>query len=236
MAEAIHFTSAGNINQVFKTCPTKSPKLQTSRFCAAAFKKNDFSLITKRSCKRPPPLITISTSDGRWHTNWNCEYFVSLRDLQLQDLVEAEDKNANVSINLTIQKHASFGLSVDGRIISSFTRICSNCSSPYCREIDTSFNVWVLLSSRDNNKRHNNNFELPEIGGDDPSVIYVKPGYKAELDSLVQDTIRLATLVKDTCSESCEKSEPKIQYIGAQNSASVDKRWGRLLELRDANL
>ncbi|KAJ0096173.1 hypothetical protein Patl1_15853 [Pistacia atlantica] len=98
-------------------------------------------------------------------------------------------------------QHASFGFSVDGRIISSFTRKCSNCSSPYCRE-----------------------------------VIYVKPGYQAELDSLVQDTIRLTTTVKDTCSESCEKSDPKIQYIGAQNTASVDKRWGRLLELRNAYL
>ncbi|KAJ0037953.1 hypothetical protein Pint_22672 [Pistacia integerrima] len=201
MAETIHFMSARHINQVFKQWPTKSPKLQTSKICAAAFKKNDFSLITKKSSKSPRRLITISTSDGRWHTNWSTEYLVSLQDLQLEDLVEDEHKDANVSINLSIQKHASFGFSVDGRIISSFTRKCSNCSSPYCRE-----------------------------------VIYVKPGYQAELDSLVQDTIRLTTTVKDTCSESCEKSDPKIQYIGAQNTASVDKRWGRLLELRNAYL
>ncbi|KAJ0096174.1 hypothetical protein Patl1_15852 [Pistacia atlantica] len=104
MAETIHFMSARHINQVFKQWPTKSPKLQTSKICPAAFKKNDFSLITKKSSKSPRRLITISTSDGRWHTNWSTEYLVSLQDLQLEDLVEDEHKDANVSINLTIQK------------------------------------------------------------------------------------------------------------------------------------
>lgn len=86
-------------------------------------------------------------------------------------------------------------------------------------QINTNFNVWVLPSSRENSK--NGELRLPDIGGDDPSVrhllypffneseaietssltgpsqvIYVKPGYEANLDSLVQDTIRLTLSVK----------------------------------------
>ncbi|XP_015582064.1 large ribosomal RNA subunit accumulation protein YCED homolog 2, chloroplastic isoform X2 [Ricinus communis] len=188
--------------------------------------------ITKQSCSRTPrSLISISTADGKWHGKWNCDYLLSLQDLQLEDLIEDEQKDAEVSISLCIQKHASFGFSVDGRILTSFTRKCSNCSSPFCREIDTNFNVWVLPSNKDNGA-----IQLPEIGGDDPSVIYVKPGYEANLDSLIQDTIRLTTSVKDICSESCEKSEFTLQYIGGQNAASIDKRWSRLLELKKAAL
>lgn len=73
--------------------------------------------------------------------------------------------------------------------------------------------------------RENRASQLPVIGGDDPSVqhhklstqsmilsallqksevsiiffwqvIYVRPGYEANLDSLVQDTIRLTTYAK----------------------------------------
>ncbi|XP_031738941.1 large ribosomal RNA subunit accumulation protein YCED homolog 2, chloroplastic isoform X2 [Cucumis sativus] len=84
-------------------------------------------------------------------------------------------------------------------------------------------------------ERANREIHLPDIGGDDPSVIYVKPGLEADLDSLVRDTIRLTTSTKDTCSEMCEKSQPTVQYIGAQNAASIDKRWSRLLELRKSN-
>ncbi|KAJ4710389.1 S-acyltransferase, partial [Melia azedarach] len=65
-------------------------------------------------------------------------------------------------------------------------------------------------------------------------VMYVNRGsYEANLDSLVQDTIRLTATLQDSCSESCEKSQPTIQYIGAKNTASMDKRWGKLLELRN---
>ncbi|KAK1552748.1 hypothetical protein Q3G72_022874 [Acer saccharum] len=165
--------------------------------------------IHSRKKQRRRRLITVSTSDGKWHGNWNSDYRVSLQDLGLQDLVEVEVEvdHPLVSVNLCVQKHASFGFSVDGRIITSFTRKCTNCCSPYCRQIDANFNV-----------------------------IYIKPGNEADLDSLVQETIRLATTVKDTCSESCEKSEPTMHYIGPQNTASVHKRWGRLLELKNANL
>ncbi|KAE8125052.1 hypothetical protein FH972_019889 [Carpinus fangiana] len=68
-------------------------------------------------------------------------------------------------IEIHNDKHASFGLSVDGRILTSFTRKCSICSSPYCREIDTNFNVWVLPPSKENSAN-----QIPEIGGDDPSL------------------------------------------------------------------
>ncbi|KAI6669478.1 hypothetical protein NL676_004363 [Syzygium grande] len=172
-----------------------------------------------RSQKAPRRLITIGTSDRRWHGKWTCDYILSLRDLRLLDLVEDDQKDTKVFVNLSIEKHASFGLSIDGTITTSFTRKCSNCSSPYCREINTSFNVWVLTSNRVSHAT-----KVPEIGGDDPSVIYVKPGYEAHLDPLIQDTLRLTTSVKDTCSESCEKSEPTIQYIGGPKAASVDKR------------
>lgn len=186
--------------------------------------------ISRRSQKAPRRLITIGTSDSRWHGKWTSDYILSLRDLRLLDLIEDEQKDAKVLVNLSVEKHASFGLSIFGRITTSFTRKCSNCSSPYCREINTSFNVWVLTSNRLSHAT-----ELPEIGGDDPSVIYVKPGYEAHLDQLIQDTLRLTTSVKDTCSELCEKSEPTLQYIGGPKAASVDKRWCRLLELKNKN-
>ncbi|BAB01294.1 unnamed protein product [Arabidopsis thaliana] len=149
------------------------------------------------SSKTVKRLITLSPSEGKWNGNWKTQYDVSLRDLQLQDLVEDGPPNSRVSVDLSVQR------------------------------IDTSFTVWILPSSRENRAS-----TLPEIGGDDPSVIYVRPGYEANLDSLVQDTIRLTTYAKDICSDSCEKSEPTLHYVGQTNTASVDKRWSRLLELK----
>ncbi|XP_050275866.1 large ribosomal RNA subunit accumulation protein YCED homolog 2, chloroplastic isoform X1 [Quercus robur] len=230
MAEVGHLVSARNVSPFPSSYPTKAKSLKFQCRIRAASKRNDFSLIKRKSSRNPRRMIKISTSDGRWQGEWTCDYLLSLKDLRLQDLVEDEHKkDAQVFINLAIHKHASFGLSVDGRILTSFTRKCSICASPYCREIDTTFNVWVLPSSRDNDAN-----QLPEIGGDDPSVIYVKPGYEADLDSLVQDTIRLTTSVKDTCSELCERSNPTLQYIGGQDAGSSGKRWPRLLELRNA--
>ncbi|WJZ81372.1 hypothetical protein VitviT2T_001218 [Vitis vinifera] len=232
-AKAGDLISLRNINPLhttYQAAPTAKPPSSFLNIRASSKKANGFSLIAKKSSRSPKRLITISTSDGRWHGKWNSDYVFSFRELQLEDLVEEdEEKDAEVSISLCIHKHASFGFSVDGRIITSFTRKCSNCSSPYCKEVDTNFTVWVLPTSREN-------CGLAEIGGDDPSVIYVKPGCEANLDSLIQDTIRLTTSVKDTCSETCEKSEPTLQYIGAKNAASIDMRWSRLLELRNANL
>ncbi|XP_050275868.1 large ribosomal RNA subunit accumulation protein YCED homolog 2, chloroplastic isoform X3 [Quercus robur] len=206
MAEVGHLVSARNVSPFPSSYPTKAKSLKFQCRIRAASKRNDFSLIKRKSSRNPRRMIKISTSDGRWQGEWTCDYLLSLKDLRLQDLVEDEHKkDAQVFINLAIHKHASFGLSVDGRILTSFTRKCSICASPYCREIDTTFNV-----------------------------IYVKPGYEADLDSLVQDTIRLTTSVKDTCSELCERSNPTLQYIGGQDAGSSGKRWPRLLELRNA--
>ncbi|XP_027151382.1 large ribosomal RNA subunit accumulation protein YCED homolog 2, chloroplastic [Coffea eugenioides] len=213
-----HFAQANSI----LLSPRASSKTRASQ------RRNDFSLTTNRSQKAPRGLIKISTADGRWQKNWNLDYNLSLQELQLQGLAEDGHNENEVSIGLCIHKHTGFGLSVDGRITTSFTRKCSNCSSSFCREVVTNFTVWILPSGRKKNLAE----ELPEIGGDDPSVIYVKPGCEADLDSLVQDSIRLAASVKETCSEACENSEPKLHHMGVQNAASVDRRWSRLLELK----
>ncbi|XP_021896563.1 large ribosomal RNA subunit accumulation protein YCED homolog 2, chloroplastic isoform X2 [Carica papaya] len=203
MAEASHLVSPRNLNP-FPATKNSSVNFLISPRIRYVSRKYAYPLSAK--WKSPSRLITISTSDGKWHGKWSYDYLLSLQELNLQDLVEDEhNPDAMVSINLCIQKHASFGLSVDGRIITSFTRKCSNCFAPYCRQIDTNFKVWVLPSSKDDGE-----IQLPEIGGDDPSVIYVKPGYEAHLDSLVQDTLRLATSSQDSCSESCAKAEPKL--------------------------
>ncbi|XP_020214039.1 large ribosomal RNA subunit accumulation protein YCED homolog 2, chloroplastic [Cajanus cajan] len=245
MANAGNLISPRSFNPIFNPCHPAT-KLKTFRLLSrihsynnatvtASTKRKDnlhSPLIGKNTSRASRRLITISPGDGRYHGDWTSEYLVSLHDLQLQDLIEEDNphKNAQVFINLSVQKHASFGLSVDGRVTTSFTRKCSNCSTPYCRQIDAKFNVWVLIAPRDNRK-----VQLPEIGGD-PYVIYVRPGYEVDLDSLVQDAIRLSSSVKDTCSELCEKSEGTIQYITGQSKASVDKRWSRLLELKKTTL
>ncbi|XP_021646768.2 large ribosomal RNA subunit accumulation protein YCED homolog 2, chloroplastic [Hevea brasiliensis] len=237
MAEAGHLASGRSIKSILSWHPTnrRSHKLlcHASKTIAVPRRK-DMSVIAKKGCKTSRRLITISTGDGRWHGKWTSQYLFSLQELQLEDLIEDEQRDTEVSINLCVQKRASFGFSVDGRIITSFTGKCSNCSSPYCKEIDTKFNVWVLPCNSDKGE-----ITLPEIGGDDPSVIYVKPGYESNLDPLIQDTIRLTTSVKDTCLESCDRSEPTLQFpteIVGRNVASIYKRWSRLLELKQKSL
>ncbi|CAN0888349.1 Protein COFACTOR ASSEMBLY OF COMPLEX C SUBUNIT B CCB3, chloroplastic [Linum grandiflorum] len=143
-----------------------------------------------RSLKR---LIRISTGEGRWNNRYSRHYSFTFWDLQLEDLVQDDD--ATVAVDLSVDKHASFGFSVDGTIVISFTRKCSNCSSPYSTKIDTKVNVWVLPSSREKHDKGSIGVPLPVIGGeDDPSVIYVKPGHEADLDSLVKDSIRRSAL------------------------------------------
>ncbi|KAL2938936.1 Large ribosomal RNA subunit accumulation protein YCED-like protein 2 chloroplastic [Bienertia sinuspersici] len=219
MANATHLSSAKTINPlqipVFPPKP-KSSFLQITRFRAAR-KNIEGPLITKKASKFSRRLITIPASSGRWPGKWTCEYIVSLRDLQLDDLVEHGRK---------MQRFMSVFLF--RRVITSIARTCSSCSSPYDRMIDTSISVWVLPEGRDDPST-----QMPEIGSDDPSVIYVRPGFEADLDSLIQDTIRLQTAVKETCSESCEKAEPKLHFIGDQRTASLDRRWSRLLQLRN---
>ncbi|KAL3830653.1 hypothetical protein ACJIZ3_019455 [Penstemon smallii] len=202
---------------------------------SSAKRNHEFPMVPAAAAKKKntkPRLITISTSDGKWHGNWDCDYTFSLQDLQLHDLLEDVHKDTHVSLTLSIQKHAGLGMSVEGRIITCFTTKCCNCCSPYLRKINTTFKVWVLPSTRQTREDPSHQ-ALPLIGGDDdPSVIYVKPGDEADLGSLIQDTIRLATSVNETCSESCDKSEPKLQYLGTRNAASIEKRWHKLLELK----
>lgn len=57
-------------------------------------------------------LITISTGDGRWNGKRSCDYLLSLQDLKLEDLLEDKrQKNAQVSINLFVQKVTPFSTS-----------------------------------------------------------------------------------------------------------------------------
>lgn len=235
MEKASHLSSSKNINPLFQTpkYPTKINSIfsQITRIKASRKNQEPTPLIAKRGSKSPRRLISIPASSGKWPGKWTCEYIVSLKDLQLEDLAEDGRKDTEVFVSLSLQKHTGFGLSVDGRVISSIARICTSCSSPFCRKIDTSICVWVLPDGRDSD---DSSTQMPQIGGDDPSVIYVKPGYEADLDSLIQDTIRLQTAVKETCSESCEKSEPKLHYIGDQRTASLERRWSSLLQLRNA--
>ncbi|KAK3222507.1 hypothetical protein Dsin_009532 [Dipteronia sinensis] len=171
MGEAIHLMSAANINKFTNTSQTNTKSKSKTRIITCSSKTNDSSLSSMNSRKkqRRRRLITVSTSDGKWHGSWNSDYRVSLQDLGLQDLVEVDHQNNPlVSVNLCVQKHASFGFSVDGRIITSFTRKCTNCCSPYCRQIDANFNVWILQSREENGTVN----ALPEIGGD-PSLSYL---------------------------------------------------------------
>ncbi|KAI3713960.1 hypothetical protein L1987_72549 [Smallanthus sonchifolius] len=162
-------------------------------------KSFNFSKYTlSASIQRNPIPLVISTT-CKWQGNWNADYNFSLRDLRLDDLVEDGDpNNSRVLVSLTIHR-VGFGLSVDGKIDTSFTRKCSNCSLPYCRQ-----------------------------------VIYVKPGCEADLDSLIQDTVRLTTSVNETCSNACEKSELGVKHISKAKAPTVDKRWSKLLELKNS--
>ncbi|XP_074273756.1 large ribosomal RNA subunit accumulation protein YCED homolog 2, chloroplastic [Silene latifolia] len=231
MAKAIQLSSAKNINTLETPFYLAHPKSSSPKIIKliTATKKVDGPLIAKRASKVRRRVITIpAASTGRYPGKWTCEYLISLKDLQLHDLAEDGRKGTEVFVTLSLHKHAGFGLSVEGRVITNIARKCSSCSSPYCRKIDTSIRVWVLPNDGDDSST------LPEIGGDDPSVIYVKPGCEADLDSLIQDTIRLQIAVRETCSEECANAEPKLHYIGDQTTASLDQRWSKLLHLRKA--
>ncbi|KAL8137370.1 hypothetical protein V2J09_003371 [Rumex salicifolius] len=217
-------------------------------------------------------VITVSFPSGQSAGNWTYDYLITLKDLHLHDLAEDGRKHTQLHITLSLHKHAGVGLSADGRIVTSIARKCKNCSSFYSREIDAAFNVWVLPSSKDDSSN-----QLPELGGD-PSlslliltyiinilackymytklakhnnVIFVKPGYDAVLDSFIQETVRLQILVKETCSDACEKADTKLHstfakrknsnfikltVIGVQNTASLDRRWSKLRDYKETYL
>ncbi|XP_073112716.1 large ribosomal RNA subunit accumulation protein YCED homolog 2, chloroplastic-like [Elaeis guineensis] len=201
-----------------------------TRAAAVSSHKDEVHQISKKKSHKvsraPRRLITISTSGAGWNSKWSCDYVFTLAELQLADLAEDGQKDAEVFISLSIQKHASFGFSIEGRIITAFNRKCGCCFSSYCREINTTFDVWVLPSSK------SSEFQLPEIDGNDPSVIYVTPGSEANIDSLIQDTIRLTASAKDICSESCEK--PALIWQYSEGKRGYDQRWSRLLEIKNA--
>ncbi|CAK9140741.1 unnamed protein product [Ilex paraguariensis] len=97
----------GNINSISSPYPAEAKSFnllsKTSKI-KASLKRNEFPLISKRSTKTPRRLITISTSDGRWHGEWKRDYLFSLQDLQLEDLAEDGHRDAEVSITLFIHK------------------------------------------------------------------------------------------------------------------------------------
>ncbi|GJN26981.1 hypothetical protein PR202_gb14952 [Eleusine coracana subsp. coracana] len=95
------------------------------------------------------------------------------------------------------------------------------------QQIDEKFDLTVLSSSRKNQSG------LPELGDNDPSVIYVRPGEDIDLDSVIQETVRLTASAKSSCSEACEKSTVVWQYSGKQKTkSSSSQRWSKLLDLK----
>ncbi|KAL7163094.1 hypothetical protein ACSBR2_039234 [Camellia fascicularis] len=207
-----------NLNQSSKAEEAKkSFKLPFVWATKTRTRNEEFSLIRRKNQRSPRRLVKIATSSsnkGRWNGKWTREYIFSLQQLHLQDLVE-DDKDGDGNGN------------DNGNDGGRDTQVSITLS---IEKIDTEFNVWVLQSSRHSGTPTHH---LPEIGADDPSVIYVKAGGEADLDSLIQDAIRLSTSVNETCSESCEKSD-QLHVVGEQKAASIDKRWSRLLELRNS--
>ncbi|KAH8508000.1 hypothetical protein H0E87_010232 [Populus deltoides] len=221
MSEAGHLVSAQSIKEFTAIYPSNTRRSQRLTFqrskIIAASKRNDFPPISKKNSRAPRRLVTISTADGRWQGKWTSDYLLSLQDLKLEDLIEDEQKDAEVSVNLSVQKwmEGSSHLSQENAA-TAFPHTVERLIQPsmfgfFHQEPIVKFICLTL-------------------------VIYVKPGYEADLDSLIQDTLRLTTSVKDTCSESCEKSKPKLIHIGGQKAASIDKRWSILLELKKENL
>uniref|UniRef100_A0A0D3FY40 Uncharacterized protein n=1 Tax=Oryza barthii TaxID=65489 RepID=A0A0D3FY40_9ORYZ len=90
------------------------------------------------------------------------------------------------------------------------------------QQIDEQFNLTVLSSTRKEQS------EMPDIGDSDPSVIYVRPGVEVDLDSVIQETIRLTASAKRSLkrfliSESTDGGNQKKRY---------SQRWSKLLDLK----
>ncbi|TVU15133.1 hypothetical protein EJB05_38638 [Eragrostis curvula] len=170
-------------------------------------------------------LVSVGTARGGGD-QWSSDFDLTLRQLHLDDLVEDGQSDADVLVRLLVQQHTQFGMSIKGRVVTSFRKICDSCSSPYCTNIDEQFDLTVLSSSRKNQSG------LPELGDTDPSVIYVRPGEEIDLDSVIQETVRLTAAAKSSCSEACEKSTVVWQYSGKQKPVSSSQRWSKLLDLK----
>ncbi|BAF15269.1 large ribosomal RNA subunit accumulation protein YCED homolog 2, chloroplastic [Oryza sativa Japonica Group] len=183
----------------------------------------------RRSRRRGPgsrqSLVSVGTSCGGGD-QWSSDFDLTLRQLHLDDLIEdGQNDDADVLVHLLVQQHTQFGMSIKGRVVTSFSKICDSCSSPYCAKIDEQFNLTVLSSTRKEQS------EMPDIGDSDPSVIYVRPGVEVDLDSVIQETIRLTASAKSSCSEACEKSTVVWQYGGNQKKR-YSQRWSKLLDLK----
>ncbi|WVZ86477.1 hypothetical protein U9M48_033245 [Paspalum notatum var. saurae] len=170
-------------------------------------------------------LISIGTSCGGGD-QWSSDLELTLRQLHLDDLIEDGQRDADVLVHLLVQQHTQFGMSIKGRVLTSFRKICDSCSLPYCTNIDERFNLTVLSSTRRDQSG------MPDLGDSDPSVIYVRPGDEVDLDSVIQETVRLTASAKSSCSEACEKSTIVMQYVGSQKKKSSSQRWAKLLDLK----
>ncbi|KAK3142024.1 hypothetical protein QOZ80_4BG0341200 [Eleusine coracana subsp. coracana] len=171
-------------------------------------------------------LISVGTARGGGD-QWSSDFDLTLRQLRLDDLVEDGERDAQVLVRLIVQQHTQFGMSIKGRVVTSFRKVCDSCSLPYRTNIDEKFDLTVLSSSRKNQSG------LPELGDNDPSVIYVRPGEDIDLDSVIQETVRLTASAKSSCSEACEKSTVVWQYSGKQKTkSSSSQRWSKLLDLK----
>jgi len=171
-------------------------------------------------------LVSVGTSRGGGD-QWSSDFELTLRQLRLDDLIEDGQSDADVLVHLLVQQHAQFGMSIKGRVVTSFNKICDSCSTPYCTKIDEQFDITVLSSSR---KDHSG---LPELGDSDPSVIYVKPGTEIDIDSAIQETIRLTASAKSSCSEACEKSPVVWKHGGGGNQKKrYSQTWSKLLDLK----
>ncbi|KAJ4829862.1 hypothetical protein Tsubulata_013119 [Turnera subulata] len=133
MSESGHLLSAQTSKVIPSSYPSKTGRnklrFQPCKIIAASKKKTDLdlSLVREKKSRNPRQLIRLPMSDGNWSGNLTCEYQFSFRELQLEDLV-ADDGQEET-------QHAIFGFSVEGKINTTFNGICSNCSSPYCREV-----------------------------------------------------------------------------------------------------
>ncbi|CAL5026350.1 unnamed protein product [Urochloa decumbens] len=169
-------------------------------------------------------LVSVGTVRGGGD-QWSSDFDLTMRQLHLDDLIEDGQRDADVLVHLLVQQHTQFGMSIKGRVLTSFRKICDSCSSPYCTNIDEQFNLTVLSSSRKDQSG------LPDLGVSDPSVIYVRPGEEVDLDSVIQETVRLTASAKSSCSEACEKSTVVWQNVSNQKKSN-SQRWSKLLDLK----
>ncbi|RCV34615.1 hypothetical protein SEVIR_7G182900v4 [Setaria viridis] len=170
-------------------------------------------------------LVSVGTARGGGD-QWSSDFDLTMRQLHLDDLIEDGQRDADVLVHLVVQQHTQFGMSIKGRVLTSFRKNCDSCSSPYCTNIDEQFNLTVLSSSRRDQSG------LPYLGDSDPSVIYVRPGEEVDLDSVIQETVRLTASAKSSCSEACEKSTVVWQNGSNQRKKISSQRWSKLLDLK----